>query len=180
MPQRLSSLGLFACAVLTAALISMSCVSDSPAPLVQESTSPPSAQPTVTTTVAPTRDPRIAAYTNAIVDIGQRHVPQLDALQSLMGNPRITDATWRTNIRDQASSIKTLSQEARRLEPPPCLAAVHAEWVKSWTLMEQASDAITTGLNSLNLSTMNSALPAIQESGVYMGRTTEQLRSAAC
>jgi hypothetical protein len=94
--------------------------------------------------------------------------------------PEMTSVIWRGEVEGDVAVWQLTYNEARGLQPPPCLQSANTQWVSALALDNQAASDTISGLNGMNAFLLNRATSEINEAADLVEQATLAMSEATC
>lgn len=82
----------------------------------------------------------------------------MEGLLLLFEEPEFFSETWRIDLAIHLANLKLVHDEARALEPPASLAAIHNHWLIATSLYADMADRIIGGIDELDVAEIEAAI----------------------
>ena len=139
-----------------------------------------SREPEVKAVGMPTQDARIAVYREWVELLAGRSEELSDQLNALAGSPRVQDERWLAAYRSMLNEMRGITSEAGRLDPPPCLAAAHAQFQAAVAQFDQAVGLIQVGFLGSEVEKTNTGYRLLAESAELIKDAEARVRKVRC
>jgi hypothetical protein len=120
----------------------------------------------------------VTDYTSRLGPIAERYTTQMQNIGTLASNPLLLNPDWQKNFKSAMEDLKKTGADARKLNPPPCLAEAHATFVQAADLFDKAANLAIPGAANANTNQITLAAASLNEGNTTVQRATQQFQAA--
>lgn len=122
----------------------------------------------------------LQTYTDSMNQALSPTVDGSTQLYQLLGAPRILDPNWQQQVKAQIRNIQSSYQQAKAIQPPPCLNAAHIQLLAGLQTENAAADSLSSGLSDGDVSVIQDSFAQFTEAAQQLNTATAALKASAC
>jgi len=112
-------------------------------------------------------------YAATMADHSSMVIETLGNLSDLLDNPQFLDDEWILDVAIELALIKTLYDEAMKMEPPSSMADIHYKYIQAMSHLNNFVDLEAEGIGTLDVDLLDQATSELELAGEYINEATE-------
>lgn len=124
-------------------------------------------------------DPAVAVYATEIQEPLTGIGEGLTGFATLFQDPKLDDEAWKTQVSTEMDKIRKGHEDLTKIEPPAAAEPAHEQLINATSDCNQATDKITSGLDTNNVTEISEASTLIISCGTKLQTAQEMLLELA-